>query len=69
MSKNPCAWTVLGAGVLLTLAALAGCQAAAAPQPSIPPAAGPARSILDECNNPTPSNRDWCLSMQFPNAE
>lgn len=26
-------------------------------------------SLSDECAQPTPANRDWCLSIQFPNAE
>ena len=79
MSKDFCAWAGLGVGALLALAALLGCQAAGGPQPSVPSAArpqasiqaagGPYHSLLDECVNPTPSNRDWCLSMQIPNAE
>ena len=48
----------LGILELLVAAGLVGCQAGPYPW----------RSIMDECGRPTPANRDWCLSIQFPNA-
>ncbi len=42
--------------IILSLAVLAGCGRAAVP---------PQRSLLDECNNPRPSNVDWCRSLIF----
>ncbi len=57
-AKKQCGWMSLGASLVFTLAALAGCQAMGQPQ----------GSILGACANPRPSNRDWCLSAQYPNA-
>ncbi len=48
----------LAFSVLLVAAGLMGCQAGPYPW----------RSIMDECGYPTPSNKDWCLSIQFPNT-
>ena len=48
----------LGIVVLLVVAGLMGCQAGPTPW----------RSIMDECGRPTAANRDWCLSIQFPNT-
>ncbi len=51
-------WRRLGVLVLLVAAGLMGCQAGPYPW----------RSIMDECGQPNPSNKDWCLSVRFPNA-
>ena len=50
--------TWLGIVVLLVAAGLMGCQAGPYPW----------RSIMDECGRPAVANRDWCLSIQFPNT-
>ncbi len=55
--KNRQQWVRLGLLVLLIIAGVMGCQAGPRPQ----------GSILDGCASPTPSNKDWCLSTQFPN--
>ncbi len=48
----------LGILVLLVIAGAVACQAGPRPQ----------ASIMDECARPTFANRDWCLTMQFPNV-
>ncbi len=58
MGKNRRRWALLAILVSLVVAGTMACQA------------GPwqGASILDECNRPTVSNRDWCLSIRFPNT-
>ncbi len=48
----------LGMLVLLVIAGAFGRQAGPRPQ----------AAVLDECPLPTFANRDWCLTMQFPNV-
>ena len=54
--ENRKQWTRLRLLVLFIIAGVMGCQAGPRPQ----------GSILDECARPTPADRDWCLSTQFP---
>ncbi len=51
-------WRRLGIWVLLVVAGLTGCQAGPRQWPS----------FLDECSRPHPGNKDWCLSIRFPNT-
>ncbi len=49
----------LAALLVILVGSLIGCQAVAGPQ----------ATTLSECANPTPANRDWCLTRQFPSVE
>ena len=58
MAKHAGQWIRLGVLALVVVGELAAC--AAGPLPLA--------SIMDECGRPTAANRDWCFSVQFPNA-